>query len=81
MYFTTFNIRFSLNEQTILVYVPQESGLISFIIAHFYHLNIFRENFKRNRKMNFVNKALIDLDKYLSSQNILFLEAHSLNCP
>jgi hypothetical protein len=29
--------------------------------------------------MNFVNKSLIDPDKYLSAQNILFIEAHSLN--
>jgi len=81
VYFTTFNLRFSLNERTVLVYVPQESGLISFIIAHLNHPNIFRENFKRNRKINFVNKSLIDLDKYLSAQNILFVVAHSLNCP
>lgn len=82
MYFTTFNLRFSPNERKILVYAHQESGLNSLIKAPFYHPNIFRENFKRNRKMNFVNKSLIDLDyKYLSAQNILFIEAHSLNCP
>lgn len=81
MYFTTFNLRFSLNERTILVYVPQESGLISFIKASFYHRNNFRENFERNRKINFVNKSLIDLDKHLSAQNIPFFEAQSLNCP
>ena len=65
------------------MYVPQESGLNSFIKARFYHPNIFRENFKRNRKMNFVNKSLIrvDLDEYLSAQNIVVIAAHSLNCP
>jgi len=40
VYFTTFNLRFSINERTVLVYVPQESGLNSFIKAPFYHPNI-----------------------------------------